>query len=111
MNPVCLELGVYMYCAYVALQVTRVEHRWLALGFNVCGDIRCYSIPCKYENNNSLGHERPPGLDVKQSPNAQDVFWPTPGLISCTRVTRGVGITWDVRATQMAGLGSSLVHV
>ena len=43
-------------------------------------------------NHNSLGCERPSGLDVKQSPNAQDVFWPIPGLISCAGVTGSVGI-------------------
>ena len=31
-------------------------------------------------------------LDVKQSPNAQDAFQPTPGLISCTGVTGSVGV-------------------
>ena len=39
------------------------------------------------ENHNSLGHERPSGLDVKQSPDAQDAFRPIPGLISCAEVT------------------------
>ena len=39
------------------------------------------------------------GLGVKQSPNAQNVFWPIPGHISCTRVTRSVGITHRARVT------------
>ena len=43
--------------------------------------------PIKYmrisKNHNSLGCEQPLGLDVNQSPNAQDVFQPIPGLISC----------------------------
>ena len=44
------------------------------------------------------------GLDVKQSPTAQDTFRPIPGLISCAGVTGSVGITCHARATQMAGL-------
>ena len=61
------------------------------------------------ENHNSLSHERPSGLhvEVKQSPNMQDTFRPTPGLISCAGVTGSVGITHHTRATQMAGLRSS----
>ena len=43
-------------------------------------------------NHNSLDHERPSGLDVKQSPNKQDVFQPIPDLISCAGVTGSVGI-------------------
>ena len=54
------------------------------------------------ENHNSLGCKQPSGLDVKQSPNAQDVFRPIPGLISCAGVTGSVGITRHARATQMA---------
>ena len=54
------------------------EERREGVGGEVCA--------CKgneyIENHNSLGHERPLGLDVKLSPNAQDVFWPIPGLIS-----------------------------
>ena len=46
-----------------------------------------------YMTHNSLGHEQPSGLDVKQSPNAQDAFQPIPGLISCAGVTVSVGIT------------------
>ena len=42
---------------------------------------------------------------MQQSPNAQVVFWPIPGLISCTGVTGSVGITRHACATQMAGLG------
>ena len=38
-------------------------------------------------NHNSLGCKQPPGLDVKQSLNEQDMFRPIPGLISCTGVT------------------------
>ena len=45
------------------------------------------------KNHNSLGCERPSGLDVKQSSNAQKAFRPIPGLISCAGVTRSVGIT------------------
>ena len=35
------------------------------------------------KNHNSLGCEQPLGLDVNQSPDAQDAFRPIPGLISC----------------------------
>ena len=45
------------------------------------------------KNHNSLGCERPSGLDVEQSPNAQNTFRPIPGLISCAGVTGSVGIT------------------
>jgi len=62
------------------------------------------------ENHSFLGREWPSGLDVKQSPNAQDAFRPIPGLISCAGVTESVGITRHVRATQMAGLRSSQSH-
>jgi len=57
-----------------------------------------------------LGRKWPSGLDDKQSPNAQDVFQPIPGLISCAGVTGSVGITCHARATQMAGLRSSQSH-
>ena len=33
------------------------------------------------KNHNSLGHESPSDLDVNQSPNALDAFWPIPGLL------------------------------
>ena len=56
------------------------------------------------KNHNSLGREWPSGLDVKQSPNAQDTFRPIPGLISCAGVTGSVGVTRHAHATQMAGL-------
>ena len=56
------------------------------------------------ENHNLLGYEQPLGLDVKQSPNVQDTFWPVPGLISCAGVTGSVGITRHAHATQIAGL-------
>ena len=59
------------------------------------------------ENHNSLGHERPLGL---QSPDVQDTFQPIPGLISCAGVTGSVGITRHACATQMAGLRSSQPH-
>ena len=38
-----------------------------------------------------------PAVDVKQSPNAQDVFRPIPGLVSCAGVTGSVGITRHVQ--------------
>ena len=38
------------------------------------------------KNHNSLGREQPLGLDVNQSPAAQDAFWPIPGLISCVHM-------------------------
>ena len=47
----------------------------------------------------------------KQLPNAQDVFWPLPGLSSCAGVTGSVGITRHARATQMAGLSSSVTQL
>ena len=49
-------------------------------------------------------------VDVNQSPNVQDTFWPMPGLISCAGVTGSVGITRHAHATQMAGLSSSQSH-
>ena len=39
------------------------------------------------KNHNSLGCEQPLGLDVKQSPDAQDAFQPIPGLISYAGAT------------------------
>ena len=68
------------------------------------------SLHEQIENHHSLGCEWPLGLDVKQTPNAQDAFWPIPGLISCAGVTGSVGITRHARATQMAGLKSSHSH-
>ena len=50
-----------------------------------------------HENHNSLGRELPLGLDVKQSPDAQDAFRPIPGLISRAGVTGSVGITRHAR--------------
>ena len=58
------------------------------------------------ETYNSLGCKQPSGLDVNQSLNAQDVFRPIPGLISCTGVTGSVGATHHAHTTQMAGLRS-----
>ena len=46
----------------------------------------------------------PSGLDVKQSPDAQDTFWPIPGLISRAGVTGSVGITRHARAAQMCNV-------
>ena len=34
----------------------------------------------------------PSGLDVTQFPSVQDAYWPIPGLMNCSEVTRGVGI-------------------
>ena len=48
-----------------------------------------------YENINSLGCEQ--GLDVEQSPNAQDAFQPMPGLFSCAGVT-GSGVFYAMHA-------------
>ena len=67
----------------------------------------CTWIDCRFENHNSLGCKQPLGVDIKQSPNAQDMFQPIPGLISCAGVTGSVGITRHAHATQMAGLSSS----
>ena len=50
---------------------------------------------------------RPLGVDAKQSPNAQDTFWP---ILGCTGVTGSVGITCHACAAQMAGLRSSQSH-
>ena len=54
-------------------------------------------------NHNSLGCEQLQGLDVKQSPNAQDAFRPMPGLFSCAGVTGSTGVLHHVRIAQMAG--------
>ena len=62
---------------------------------------------CRHEsigNHNSLGRERPSGLDVKQFPNVQDMFQLIPGLISCAGVTGSVGITRHACAIHIAGL-------
>ena len=45
------------------------------------------------KNHNSLGYKQPSDLGVKLSHDVKDVFWPIPGLISCTGMTRSVGIT------------------
>ena len=55
------------------------------------------------ENRNFLDCAQPSGLDVNQTLNAQDMFWPIPGLIGCTGVTGSVGATYHAHATQMAG--------
>ena len=44
------------------------------------------------------------GLDVEQSPNVQDAFWPMPGLFSSAGVTGSVGVLRHAHITQMAGL-------
>ena len=60
----------------------------------------------------NLGCEQPLGLDVNQSPIAQDAFRPIPGLISCAGATGSVGVACHAHATQMAGLKNPLhVHV
>ena len=56
------------------------------------------------KNHSSLGCEQPLGLDVNQSPDAQDAFRPIPALISCAGATGSVGVTCYAHATQMAGL-------
>ena len=43
-------------------------------------------------NHNSLGCKQPLGLDVKQSPNAQDAFRPMPGIFSYAGVTGSVDV-------------------
>ena len=53
------------------------------------------------ENHNSLGCKQPPGLDVNQSPNVQDMFLLLPGLISCAGVTGGVGVTCHAHTTSI----------
>ena len=54
----------------------------------------------------SRGCKQLPDLDVNQSLSAQDAFRPIPGLISCTGVTRRVGVTCRAHAAQRAGLRS-----
>ena len=44
------------------------------------------------------------GLDLEQSPNAQDAFRPMPGLFSCAEVTGSVGVLRHACIKQMAGL-------
>ena len=46
----------------------------------------CIHVHEEIKNHNSLGRD-------KQSPDAQDTFWPIPGLISYAGVTGNVGIT------------------
>ena len=65
----------------------------------------------KVEDHNSIGREWPLGLDVKQSPNTRCMFQPTPGLISCTGVTRSVGSTRHACATQMAAGSDSCIII
>ena len=60
------------------------------------------------ENHNSLGCEQPLCRDVNQSPDAQDVFWPAPGLVSHTGVTGSVGTTCYAHAQNMHMAGLSL---
>ena len=57
------------------------------------------------KNHNSLGCEQPLGLDVNQSPVAQDAFRPMPGLISCT------GATGSVVHVYMHVLSSSVLQL
>ena len=52
-------------------------------------DFQFYISVYTHENirdHNSLGCEQPSGLDVNQSLNVQDTFWPIPVLISCIGV-------------------------
>ena len=42
-----------------------------------------------------------------QSLNVQDVFWPIPGLISCTGVTGSVGITLEHWSREYSEVGSN----
>ena len=67
------------------------------------GDIRRldWRLHEEIENHNSLGCKRPPVLGVRQFPNAQDIFPPIPGLISCAGVTRSVGTTRHVLIPQI----------
>ena len=47
-------------------------------------------------NHNSMAANSLQGLDVEQSPNAQDAFRPMPGLFSCAGVTGSVGVLHHV---------------
>ena len=69
----CLSTSVDVVCVHSALY-----------------RIQVYMIISK--NHNSLDCEQSLGLDIKQSPNAQDMFWPIPGLISYAGVIRSVGV-------------------
>ena len=44
--------------------------------------------------NATLGCEQPSSSDAKQLPNAQDAFWPLPGLTSCAGMTGSVGMPY-----------------
>ena len=44
------------------------------------------------KNHDSLHCKQSLGLDIEQSPNAQDVFCSIPGLINYTGVIRSVGV-------------------
>ena len=59
-------------------------HAYIQLRFPIYAVVQVHEL---IENHNSLGRERPLGLDVKQSSNAQDAFRPIPDLISCAGVT------------------------
>ena len=50
---------------------TNLDRVMLAL---LAASTTCVCIHEYIENHNSLGHEWPSGLDVKQSPNVQDMF-------------------------------------
>ena len=53
------------------------------------------------------------GLDVEQSPNAQDAFRPMPGLLSFAGVTGSVGVLRHARITQTCTSGHTraCVHI
>ena len=63
-----------------------------------------YNTRCIHENINEPQLPSLQGLDLEQSPNAQDAFRPMLGLFSCAGVTGSVGVLRHARITQMAGL-------
>ena len=110
---ICTHTSIYMWEVHMYLNYTCIwelcvwELTYIVHIFGSCThNGSCTCIYRKYtheliENHNSLGRERPLGLDVKQLPTAQDAFRPIPDLISCAGVTGSVGITRHARATHV----------
>jgi hypothetical protein len=107
------EIGMYCISGKSAEQdllIRTVCFSLLSLALSAIGQCECVEtlapLPCHNAlgfsrlylqmristNHNSLGCEQPLGLDVEQSPNAQDAFRPIPGLISCARARANVSV-------------------
>ena len=100
---------MYMYTCTCVGNLTWIVDRCLTdLIITVLTYCHTCTCMCMYVHENINEPQLPvnslQGLDVEQSPNAQDAFRPMPGLFSCAGVTGSVGVLCHARITQMLAL-------